>query len=98
MPPSQFEIKVKALERLIKEKSMYSSEVNDELTRLEDMKLKDADAYDLKKQDELVRENQRMIPKVEEKIAHHKQQLLEFLKTYDGDENLDVAKDLLNKC
>ncbi|GEQ66528.1 hypothetical protein JCM33374_g191 [Metschnikowia sp. JCM 33374] len=98
MPPSQLQIQLKALERLIKEKNLYSRDAENESIRLQEMKAEMVDVYEIKKQEEVLRESIRMVPEIEAKIEIFKRKLTDLLANYEGDENLDVAKDLLNRC
>lgn len=94
MSPTALQIKVKALQRLIKEKSFYSKEVTECAHKLEQMKSAGADQYDVMKQTQIWEESQRMVPELERKIQDHTQSLSEFLKTYDGEEDTTTAVSL----
>lgn len=94
MSPTPLQIKVKALQRLLKEKSFYAKEVMECAHKLEQMKSAGADQYDVKKQTQILEESQRMVPEIENKIKDHTRSLSEFLKTYDGDEDTTIAVSL----
>lgn len=95
MPPSQLTIKTNALKRLIKEKSLYSQEVEDQSKYVQQLKASNSDEYELKKQIEVLEESKRMVPQVDTKIESMKKSLKEFLESYNGDEDTTVAKLLL---
>lgn len=94
MSPTQLQIKVKALERLISEKSFYCKEVKEYAQSLDQMKSAGADVYEVRKQAQVLEESQRMVPELERKIKEHTRSLSDFLKTYDGDEDTAIAKSL----
>lgn len=95
MPPTQLQIKVNALKRLVKEEGLYQQEVVEQEKYVNQMKLNGADEYEIKKQVEVLNESQRMVPQVSKKIAEHKQALKSFLLTYTGDEDVSVANELV---
>lgn len=95
MPPTPLQIKVSALKRLIKEESLYQQEVVEQEQYVEQMKKNNSDEYELKKQVQVLEESQRMVPEVSRKIEDHKQALAQFLESYKGEEDLSVAKELL---
>lgn len=96
MAPTQLQIKVNALKRLIKEKNLYQQEVTEQEQYVNRMKTNNADEYELKKQVEVLEESQRMVPQVSTRIEQLKKSLQEYLDSYTGDEDLTEAKDLLN--
>lgn len=83
------------MKRLIKEETLYKQEVTDQEKYVEQMKSKDADEYELKKQVQVLEESQRMVPELTRKIKEHKEALVLFLDTYTGDEDVSVAKSLI---
>ncbi|CAK7903201.1 tubulin-specific chaperone A [[Candida] anglica] len=95
MAPTPLQIKVNSLKRLIKEETLYKQEVTDQEKYVEQMKSKDADEYELKKQVQVLEESQRMVPELTRKIKEHKEALVSFLDTYTGDEDVSVAKSLI---
>ncbi|CAH6721610.1 tubulin-specific chaperone A [[Candida] jaroonii] len=95
MPPSQLAIKTNALKRLIKEKSLYSQEVEDQSKYVQQLKASNSDEYELKKQIEVLEESKRMVPQVDSKIEAMKKSLKDFLESYNGDEDVATAKSLL---
>lgn len=95
MPPSQLAIKTNALKRLIKEKSLYSQEVEDQSKYVQQLKASNSDEYELKKQIEVLEESKRMVPQVDSKIEAMKKSLKDFLESYNGDEDVATAKLLL---
>ncbi|KAG5420541.1 RBL2 [Candida metapsilosis] len=96
MAPSQLQIKVNALKRLIKEEGLYQREVTEQEQHVNQMKANNADEYELKKQVEVLEESKRMVPQVSKKIEDLKKSLQEYLESYTGDEDLTEAKELLN--
>ncbi|KAI5968303.1 RBL2 [Candida margitis] len=96
MAPSQLQIKVNALKRLIKEKDLYQQEATEQEQYVKQMKANNSDEYELKKQVEVLEESQKMVPQVSEKIAQLKKSLQEYLENYTGDEDVTAAKELLN--
>ncbi|KAI5958806.1 RBL2 [Candida theae] len=96
MAPSQLQIKVSALKRLIKEKDMYQREVSEQEQYVNQLKANNGDEYELKKQVEVLDESKRMVPQVSKKIEELKKSLSEYLENYTGDEDVTEAKDLLN--
>lgn len=99
MAPTQLEIKVKSLERLVKEESYYQQEAKDQIANIESLK-KDPkiDPYDLKKQVEVLEDTKRLLPTLYQKIREFKDDLTEFLITYKGAENLESAKTAINNA
>ncbi|CAD1808278.1 Tubulin binding cofactor A family protein [Candida parapsilosis] len=96
MPPSQLQIKVNALKRLIKEKGLYEQEVSEQEQYVNQLKANNGDEYDIKKQVEVLEESQRMVPQVSAKIQQLQKSLQDYLDSYTGDEDLTEAKELLN--
>lgn len=95
MAPSKLDIKVKALQRLLREKDYYFKELGDQEKHLESLTASKGDEYEIKKQGELVAETKRMIPELEGKITLHREELSKFLDGYKGEENTDLAKSLI---
>lgn len=95
MAPSQLQIKVNALKRLVKEESLYRQEVTEQEQFVAQMKANNADEYEIKKQIQVLEESQRMVPEVTKKISQHKDALKLFLETYKGDEDITTATGLL---
>lgn len=95
MSPTPLQIKTKALQRLIKERSLYSDEVLQHKEFLDQMKSSGADQYDVRKQSQILDESERMVVELERKIADHKDSLTAFLGSYSGDEDLSAAKALV---
>lgn len=95
MAPSQLEIKVNALKRLIKEESLYTHEVEEQEKYVKQMEANQADKYELKKQNQVLEESKKMVPEVTKKINEHKESLKEFLSSYNGDEDVSAAQQLL---
>ena len=93
MAPTQLEIKVKALQRLIKEESYYQQEIKEQTQHVEKLrKDKDVDPYDLKKQEEVQNDTEKLLPTMYKKIEEFKANLQEFIETYQGGEDLQEAK------
>eukprot|EP00581_Thalassiosira_minuscula_P010274 CAMPEP_0183711646 /NCGR_PEP_ID=MMETSP0737-20130205/7115_1 /TAXON_ID=385413 /ORGANISM="Thalassiosira miniscula, Strain CCMP1093" /LENGTH=146 /DNA_ID=CAMNT_0025940213 /DNA_START=107 /DNA_END=547 /DNA_ORIENTATION=- len=61
-PQRQLMIKVKACQRLVKEATYYTTEVEENEAKLQQMKDDNKDAYDIKKFQEVLAESQMMIP------------------------------------
>lgn len=95
MPPSQLQVKVNALKRLIKEEKLYQQEVTEQEQYVKSMQLKNADEYEIKKQIEVLQESQRMVPEITTKISQHKEALKAFLDSFKGDEDTSAAKELV---
>ncbi|WPK25479.1 hypothetical protein PUMCH_002796 [Australozyma saopauloensis] len=95
MAPSKLEIKVKALQRLLREKEYYEKELKEQEQELENMKQSSRDEYEIKKQDELVAEAKRMLPELDSKIKQHKAELAKFVEEYKGEESTEEARRLL---
>lgn len=95
MSPSPLQIKVKALQRLLKEETLYAEEVQQNAEGLERLKSLGADQYELKRQQQVLDESKRMIPEVKKKITEHKQSLVTFLRSYNGDEDISIAQTLV---
>lgn len=95
MSPTPLQIKTKAIQRLLKEKSLYAQEVADQERVLKDMRDNKHDEYAIKKHEEVLAESKRMIPELEKKIKSHKESLAEFLKSYSGDEDVSIASSLV---
>lgn len=92
MAPSQLQVKVNALKRLLKEEKYYKGDLADneqEVARLQQAK---ADEYDIKKQSQIVDESKRMIQEVARLIETHKVGLREFLEGYDGDDKQEALE------
>lgn len=96
MSPTQLQIKVNALKRLIKEKSLYDQEVLEQENFVNHMKATNADEYEIKKQLQVLQESQMMIPELNDKITEHRKELQKFVESYSGDEDFTEAKSLLN--
>lgn len=93
MAPTQLEIKVRALQRLIKEESYYQQELKDQTAHVEKLRGdKDVDPYDLKKQEEVQQDTEKLLPTMYKKIEEFKENLVGFLKTYQGTEELNDAE------
>lgn len=95
MAPSQLQIKVNALKRLIKEESLYRQEVTEQEQFVAQMRTNNSDEYELKKQIQVLEESQRMVPEVTKKISQHRDALKLYLDTYKGDEDVSAATELL---
>ena len=95
MAPTQLEIKVKALQRLQKEQELYRVDLLEEGKVLAQLKNKNTDEYDLRKQTEVLQESERMIEELTRKIKEHKENLTRFVNLYEGNEDLSLAKSLI---
>ncbi|CCD24914.1 Rbl2p NDAI_0E00980 [Naumovozyma dairenensis CBS 421] len=93
MAPTQLEIKTKALQRLIKEESYYKEEIKEQKANVEKLKQdSNVDPYDLKKQVEVLEDTERLLPTLYTKIEEFKENLEQFLQSYDGQEDLTESK------
>ncbi|CUM65316.1 uncharacterized protein PRCAT00002951001 [Priceomyces carsonii] len=95
MAPTQLQIKVNALKRLIKEKKFYDQEVGEHEQYVNKLKSNGADEYELKKQIQVLEESKRMIPEINKKIHEHRKALEKFLTSYKGEEDLKEANELI---
>lgn len=92
MAPTQLEIKVRAVQRLVKEEKYYQEELREQTEVVEKMKAdKDVDVYDLKKQVELQKDTEKLLPTLYKKIEEFRDNLEEFLKDYQGTEEVGDA-------
>lgn len=99
MSPTQLEIKVRALQRLVKEEAYYQQELKDQTAHVEKLKKdKDTDPYDLKKQVEVQQDTEKLLPTMYKKIEEFKLNLEEFLKNFHGNEDLEDAKSTIQKA
>lgn len=98
MPPTPLEIKTKALQRLLKEHQLYEKEVLEQEEYLKQMKASDSDEYEIRKQEKVLDESKRMVPELAKKIKQHGEALKLFLGGYSGEEDLDIPRELLQKC
>lgn len=99
MAPTQLEIKVKSLQRLVKEEGYYQQEAKDQAALVEKLKSDPKiDPYDLKKQVEVLEDTQRLLPTLYEKIKQFMDNLSQFLESYSGVENTADAKAILDNA
>ena len=99
MAPTQLEIKVRALQRLVKEEQFYQQELKDQTEHVEKLKKeKDVDPYDLKKQVEVLEDTQRLLPTIYKKIEEFKEDLQDYMEGYDGSESLDTAREAIRSA
>lgn len=73
--PSQIKIKTLALGRLIKEEKMYKQETVEQAERVEKMKSNGDDEYEIKKQVEVLKDTEQMVPIMRKKIVEMKESL-----------------------
>lgn len=99
MAPTQLEIKVKALQRLVAEETYYQQEAKDQAAHVENLQ-KDSkiDPYDLKKQVEVLQDTQRLLPTLYKKIGEFKDNLNQFLESYEGDESTTDAAMIIKEA
>ncbi|SCV05855.1 LANO_0H16666g1_1 [Lachancea nothofagi CBS 11611] len=96
MAPSQLEIKVRSLQRLVKEEKYYQQELEDQKTHVQKLKSEgQVDPYDLKKQVEVLQDTERLLPALYGKIDQFKHDLALFVDSYNGSEDLDSAKSII---
>lgn len=99
MAPTQLEIKVKALKRLVKEEGYYQQELKDQEAHVAKLKEdKSVDSYDLKKQEEVLDDTKRLLPTLYEKIKEFKEDLKQFLESYQGTEDVSEAKTVITSA
>ncbi|CCK71332.1 Rbl2p KNAG_0G02760 [Huiozyma naganishii CBS 8797] len=99
MAPTQLEIKVKALQRLVKEHSYYQQELKDQKSHVDAMqKDPQVDSYDLKKQVEVLQDTERLLPTLYKKIGEFKENLEQYVASYDGSEPTEEAKQATTKA
>lgn len=97
MAPSILQIKVSAVKRLLKEEGFYKLELLENERYFNHIKASNADAYEVKKQSQILEESHRIVSEVLQKISQHKNALGAFLKSYQGEENTTEAHELA-KC
>ncbi|AMD18590.1 HBL312Cp [Eremothecium sinecaudum] len=99
MAPTQLEIKVRALQRLVKEEKYYINELEEQKAHIERLKQDpQIDQYDLKKQVEVMEDTKRLLPKFYEKVEQFFADLSNFVKEYQGEEDLTEAKKALESA
>lgn len=96
MPPTTLQIKTNALSRLLKEQKLYRQEVLDQQKFVQQMISKNADEYEIRKQQQVLEESQRMITELDKKVNEHTDDLKNYVANYEGEENLDAARGLLS--
>ena len=79
-PEKQLMIKTKTLQRLIKEVCYYKSEVEENTSKLNQMKADEKDKYDIKKFAEVLDESLMMIPDSAKRKMAAVQDLLHFVE------------------
>ncbi|CAN6607695.1 tubulin-specific chaperone A [Trichomonascus vanleenenianus] len=93
MAPSQLQIKINALSRLMKEESLYRREVEDQAKRIEQHKANNGDEYELKKMVEVLKDTEQMIPDLRTKVQTTLEGLKKTLeKELDEDTSAAQAK------
>lgn len=96
MAPTQLEIKVKALQRLVKEEKYYVQELKDQQKHVKNLKADTSvDKYDLKKQEEVLNDTERLLPTLYVKIKEFMDNLEEYLGSYSGSEDTNEAKEAI---
>ena len=96
MSPTQLEIKVKALQRLVKEEKYYLQELKDQKKHVDELKADSSvDKYDLKKQEEVLADTERLLPTLYVKIKEFQDNLEEYLNTYNRNEDTKEAKEAI---
>lgn len=99
MAPTQLEIKIRALERLMKEESYYQQELKDQQAYVDSLKSdKSVDPYDLKKQEEVLEDTERLLPTLYNKIEQFKTDLESYLETLQPTEDVESPKKLIDKA
>ncbi|QLL31000.1 hypothetical protein HG536_0A08150 [Torulaspora globosa] len=99
MSPTQLEIKARALQRLVKEEGYYQQELKEQTELVEKLKKdKDLDPYDLKKQEEVQKDTEKLLPTLYQKIREFKENLEQFLESYQGSESVEGAKSAIDSA
>ncbi|KAL3231402.1 Tubulin-specific chaperone A [Nakaseomyces bracarensis] len=99
MAPTQLEIKVKALQRLVKEEKYYLQELKDQQKHVKKLKADSSvDKYDLKKQEEVLNDTERLLPTLYVKIKEFMDNLEEYLESYTGAEDTKEAKEAIESA
>ncbi|CEP60172.1 Rbl2p LALA0_S01e04632g [Lachancea lanzarotensis] len=99
MAPSQLEIKIRSLQRLLKEEKYYQQELQEQKDHVKSLETSETvDPYDLKKQVEVLQDTERLLPALYEKIGQFKADLEQFSETYNGTEDLQPAKTTLKEA
>ncbi|KAK8824429.1 hypothetical protein WA577_006826, partial [Blastocystis sp. JDR] len=92
MKPSENEKKLRInygrCTRLEKEIASYVKERETEMEKLSEMKKNNADAYDVKQMEEVVKQTERMIPLVEKEYDKALNDLYDLVDSMDGDESV----------
>lgn len=97
MSPTQLDIKVKSLQRLLKEEKYYLQEIEQQKKHINQLsKDENLDPYELKKQREVLQDTERLLPVLYRKINEFKDNLNDYLQNYDGNEETLVAMETLN--
>lgn len=89
--PSQIKIKTNALGRLIKEEKLYKQETAEQAARVEKMKANGEDEYDIKKQIEVLKDTEQMVPVMRKKIIEMKESLEGILVSMRGADTVGVG-------
>lgn len=97
MAPSQLQIKVNALKRLMKEQALYKKEAEADAKRVEQAKEEGKDEYEIKKMNEVLQETQKMVPELNKKIQTTLNGLKELLSS-DLDEDTTSAKEVAEEA
>lgn len=96
MAPTPLQIKTRALQRLVKEEKLYQQELDEQQQLVDGLKADpNTDEYELKKQLEILQENDKMIPAIKAKVKEHAKLLEEFLKANSVNEDTEPATKLL---
>ncbi|SCU78432.1 LAMI_0A04610g1_1 [Lachancea mirantina] len=99
MAPTQFEIKFRALQRLVKEESYYQQDLQEQEAHVKSLEnLPNVDPFDLKKQKEVMEDTQRLLPTLHVKIKEFKDDLEAFLESYKGSEDVSSAHAIIRSA
>ncbi|SCU79672.1 LAFA_0B04830g1_1 [Lachancea sp. 'fantastica'] len=99
MAPTQLEIKLRSLQRLLKEEKYYQQELQEQKDHVKHLENSEAvDPYDLKKQVEVLQDTERLVPALYEKIEQFKDDLEQFSESYNGAEDLQPVKSTLEEA
>lgn len=94
-PEKQLTIKVKTVERLMKEVQYYKDEVKENEMKLAKMKEEQKDEYDIKKFQEVLDESIMMVPDSETRLEKALDDLKQFM---DGDSCKELNNEWMDKA
>lgn len=98
MAPTQLQIKVNALNRLMKEHKLYQREADEQKERVEKLKQENGDEYELKKMNEVLQDSQQMVPELQKKIRSSVDSLKDLLNSGEIDEDTTAANQTIEEA